>query len=171
MLQGYGQFINSLDRICVKNEKSDSKTDNSILLSRIFFWNHLTNLCTKLHRQSRSDQQALKCLQVLLSSMNEPLKGKTVNSLPNINSKKNNSRKLRFEGTGSEATEEKEMSTFEQVLILSKKHLEKIASATLGRLDDASDAVVTSKIWDTSLYLVSKYKVFIDFRTLILLYL
>ena len=62
-------------------------------------------------------------------------------------------------------------ATFEQVLILSKKHLEKIASATLGRLDDASDAVVTSKIWDTSLYLVSKYKVFIDFRTLILLYL
>ena len=62
-------------------------------------------------------------------------------------------------------------ATLEQVLILSKKHLEKIVSATLGRLDDASDAVVTSKIWDTSLYLVSKYKVFIDFGTLILLYL
>ena len=60
-------------------------------------------------------------------------------------------------------------ANFEQVLILSKKHLEKIASATLGRLDDASDAVVASKIWDTSLYLVSKYKVFHDFRISILL--
>ena len=59
-------------------------------------------------------------------------------------------------------------ANFEQVLILSKKHLEKIASATLGRLDDASDAVVTSKIWDTSLYLVSKYKVFLDLQTLVL---
>ena len=59
-------------------------------------------------------------------------------------------------------------ANFEQVLILSKKHLEKIASATLGRLDDASDAVVASKIWDTSLYLVSKYKVFLDLRILIL---
>ena len=61
-------------------------------------------------------------------------------------------------------------ANFEQVLILSKKHLEKIASATLGRLDDASDAVVTSKIWDTSLYLVTKYKVFHDFRISILLF-
>ena len=62
-------------------------------------------------------------------------------------------------------------ANFEQVLILSKKHLEKIASATLGRLDDASDAVVASKIWDTSLYLVSKYKVFLDLRISILWYL
>ena len=50
-------------------------------------------------------------------------------------------------------------SKYEQVLILNEKHMEKIASATLGRLDDISDAVVTSRIWDTSLHLVSKFKV------------
>ena len=63
-----------------------------------------------------------------------------------------------FEPNDANNDESEHPDDSKQVLILSQKHLEKIASASLGRLDDISDSVLTSRIWDTALYLVIKYK-------------
>ena len=46
----------------------------------------------------------------------------------------------------------------EGIIILNKKHLDKIASATLGHFDDTSDPIVVARKWQAALYLITKCK-------------
>ena len=44
------------------------------------------------------------------------------------------------------------------IIILNRKHLDKIASATLGHFDDTSDPIVVARKWQAALYLITKCK-------------
>ena len=94
LIQGYGRFLNALDRHQTKLINLNYSTPNITAEIRKLFWDHLMGICSKLHNLSASDPRALKYLQVLLSSLYEfP---KTNNREIPYKNIENSQKKLRF---------------------------------------------------------------------------